>query len=403
MSSTEKRQKHQEMDQQNVTEFLRLLRRSIEQEKLTQFRLYNKRNKEKSVKQVLGRPILIKNVYNLSLIYRTETQDTTKNISRDEIVKTLHEHISEAFYNAEFTTDKYQYFLTIYPNGRTKFRHKTIAEKREVSLEHNKKKDRFITATGNEYLRLLDISSSTYEVRARAQDKFKQINKYVEIIHDILKRKELEDGAKIVDMGSGKGYLTFALYDYFQKYRNQTPHIKGIEMRKDLVDKCNSIAQECGYDQLTFEENMIQHVHLKEVDMLIALHACDTATDDAIHKGIRGDAKIIICAPCCHKQVRKRLHPKNILQEISNHGILKERQAEILTDTIRAMIMEAYGYKTRVFEFISTSHTPKNVLIVGIQDEKRSEPDQEIMKKVVELRELYGIVYHYLERKMEEK
>jgi hypothetical protein len=132
--------------------------------------------------------------------------------------------------------------------------------------------------------------------------------------------------------------------------------------------------------------------------MLIALHACDTATDDAILKGINANSKIIICAPCCHKQIRKRLNPLNILEKITSHGILKERQAEILTDTIRAMILEAYGYKTRVFEFISTSHTPKNVLIVGIQDEIRTSPDQEIMKEIVKLREMWGISFHYLER-----
>lgn len=388
------------MDQNNVNEFLRLLKRSIEHKTLAAIRLYNKRDKAASLKQVLGRPVLIKDQYNLSLTLRTDTQDTTKNTEASGVIDTVHKYLSSQFYNAEFTTDKYQYFLTIYPNGRTKFRHKTAAETKEVTLQHNKKKYRFIEAADNEYLRLLDISTSEYQVRARNQDKFKQINKYVEIIHDILKRKELEDGARIVDMGSGKGYLTFALYDYFQKYRNQTPHIKGIEMRKDLVEKCNSISEKCGYTQLSFEENMIQDVNLTEVDMLIALHACDTATDDAIQKGIRGNAKIIICAPCCHKQVRKRLHTKNILQEITNHGILKERQAEIITDTIRAMIMEAYGYKTRVFEFISTSHTPKNVLIVGIQDEKRTEPNQEILAKVKELRELYGVVYHYLERIM---
>ena len=223
---------------------------------------------------------------------------------------------------------------------------------------------------------------------------------YIEIIHDILKRKDLQDNASIIDIGSGKGYLTFALYDYFQKYRKQTPRITGIEMRPELVEKCNSIATSCGFEQLSFEQKMIHEVERDEMDMLIALHACDTATDDAISKGIRANAQIIICAPCCHKQVRKRLNPTNILSEITAHGILKERQAEVLTDTIRAMILEAYGYKTRVFEFISTSHTPKNVLIVGIQDEKRSIPDAEKVEEIRKLRELWGISFHHLERLM---
>ncbi len=382
----------------NLVEFQRLLSKSLTKGNFKSARLYSKRDKVAEVKQILGRPIMIKEAYHISLISRTDTQDTTKNYTPDEFVDLVGQQLVSAFFIAEFSTDQYNYFLTIYPNGKSKLRHKVIEEKQAISLDHNKEKERYIKAEENEYLKLLDITTSNYLVKNKAQDKFKQINKYIEIIHDILKRKDLEDGARIVDMGSGKGYLTFALYDYFQKYRKQTPHITGIEMRPELVEKCNDIASKCGFSKLDFEKKMIQEVDIKPMDMLIALHACDTATDDAIYKGIQADAQIIICAPCCHKQVRKRMNPTNILKKISSHGTLKERQAEILTDTIRAIVLEAYGYKTRVFEFISTSHTPKNVLIVGIQDEKRTSPDPEKLKEIEELKELWGISFQYLER-----
>lgn len=382
----------------NVLEFLRLLEKSVEKKSFRNGRLYNKRDKNGKIKQILGRPTIIKDAYHISIVERTDTQDTTKNMLPDDFIDFVGQAIFERFFIAEFETDKYQYFLTTYPNGKAKLRHKVINKTEEISLDHNKKKERFITAEENEYLKLLEISTSNYVVKNKAQDKFKQINKYVEIIHDILKRKDLDDGARIVDMGSGKGYLTFALYDYFQKFRKQTPVITGIEMREELVEKCNSIAAKCGFQSLDFKKQMIHKVDIEKMDMLIALHACDTATDDAIFKGIQAESQIIICAPCCHKQVRKRLNPTNRLDRITRHGILKERQAEILTDTIRAMILEAHGYKTRVFEFISTSHTPKNVLIVGILDDKVQKPDPEILAEIKALRELWGISFHYLER-----
>lgn len=386
------------METKNLMEFMRLLEKSLTKQNFKGARLYNKRNKDSKVNQLLGRPTIIKETYHISLISRTDKQDTTKNYTPKQFIDLVLEKLNENYYIAEFSTDKYNYFLTIYPNGKAKLRHKVVEEKQAISLDHNKKKERYIKAENNEYLKLLDITTSQYAVKNKAQDKFKQINKYIEIIHDILKRKDLEDGARIVDMGSGKGYLTFALYDYFQKYRKQTPFITGVEMRPELVEKCNTIASSCGFKQLSFEKKMIQEVDTASMDMLIALHACDTATDDAIYKGIQANAQIIICAPCCHKQVRKRLNPTNILEKITLHGILKERQAEILTDTIRAMILEAHGYKTRVFEFISTSHTPKNVLIVGIKEEEKEVADPEKMKEIKKLRELWGISFHYLER-----
>ncbi len=385
-------------DTKNVTEFVRLLVKSISKKTFQQARLYNKRNKAYAISQLRARPVKIKEGYKISVISRTDTQDFTKNYTEEEFIEHVKEQLTEHFFIAEFLTNQYKYFLTIYPNGKSKLRHKVSDQKTSLSLEHNAIKNRFIKAENNEYLRLLNITGANYTVKNKSQDKFKQINKYVEIIHDILKKKNLEDGAKIVDMGSGKGYLTFALYDYFQTYRKQTPLITGIEMRPELVNQCNEIAQKCGYDMLRFKCKMIQEVEDDAIDMLIALHACDTATDDAIFKGIKANAKIILCAPCCHKQVRKRMNPTNIMAKISEHGILKERQAEILTDTIRAMILEAHGYKTRVFEFISTSHTPKNVLIVGLQEESRKEPDLNKMKEIQTLKDMWGISFHYLER-----
>ncbi len=219
----------------------------------------------------------------------------------------------------------------------------------------------------------------------------------MEIIDGVLTNAEVKPGFSTVDMGSGKGYLTFALYDHLQT-KNIDAKVSGIELREDLVNKCNHIAGLSKYSGLHFHKGSIKDTLSENVDMLIALHACDTATDDAIYKGIKAGAGIIICAPCCHKQIRKQIAPTNSLKYITKHGILLERQAEMVTDTIRALLLEAHGYKTSVFDFIEEEHTPKNVLIVGIKRERSGQLYQENMDRVSSLKELFGIREHYLEK-----
>ena len=202
---------------------------------------------------------------------------------------------------------------------------------------------------------------------------------------------------RIVDMGSGKGYLTFALYDYLVNILNLQAKVTGVEIRENLIEICNEIAQNSKFENLHFEQGFIQGYELPKTDILIALHACDTATDEAIAKGIKADAQLIVCAPCCHKQIRKQIKDDSLLEPILNFGILKERQAEIVTDTIRALILESNGYKTKVFEFISMDHTGKNVMIVG--QKRREAVDAKIyLDKVEELKKQFGIEFHYLEK-----
>jgi len=199
-------------------------------------------------------------------------------------------------------------------------------------------------------------------------------------------------------MGSGKGYLTFALYDQLKNTLNYTPNVTGIELRQDLVSTCNDIAANAGFENLSFKEGNIETTPIDHPDILIALHACNTATDDAIAKGIHAKSKIIICSPCCHKQIRKQMKPTTEINSISQFGILKVRQAEIVTDTIRALILQAYGYKTNVMEFISTDHTPKNLLITAIKESDPAKPISKYIEEINALKNLFGIKEHHLER-----
>ncbi len=163
------------------------------------------------------------------------------------------------------------------------------------------------------------------------------------------------------------------------------------------MDACNEIAKKAEYDKLTFVKGSIEKTELSHIDILIALHACDTATDDAIYRGISANAQLIVVAPCCHKQIRKEFNVTNELSNVVKYGILKERQAEIITDSLRAMLMEAFGYKTKVFEFVSTEHTPKNLLIVGMKTTVTKKDKEQILSNVQKIKDIYGIDKHYLE------
>jgi hypothetical protein len=217
------------------------------------------------------------------------------------------------------------------------------------------------------------------------------------LLSPYLKAIDSKDKLYIADMGSGKGYLTFALYDYLMNNQSKAIEMTGVEFREGLVKESNRIAEKANFENLNFIQGTIEKAKIGKPDVLIALHACDTATDEAIFRGIQSEASLIVCAPCCHKQIRKEFNLTNELNNVVRHGILKERQAEIITDTLRAMIMELYGYKTNIFEFITTEHTPKNLMIVG---EKRAavSPDKErIEQEIQAIKNIYGIEKHYLE------
>jgi len=199
---------------------------------------------------------------------------------------------------------------------------------------------------------------------------------------------------KVIDMGSGKGYLTFALYEYLQQ-QNPKVKVQGVELRQDLVDKCNAVAKKSGYKGLSFVQGSIEDAKVSKVDMVIALHACDIATDMAIAKGVKAGAKYIAVAPCCHKQIRKAMgKTKTVLQPLIAYGILKERQAEMVTDTIRALLLQSEGYKTNVFEFIDLEHTAKNVMITGVLSGKKI---TKARREIADIKAEFGISEHYLE------
>ncbi len=380
-----------------IEELIDLITTAFKDHTIIKITIGNLREKKSYLKNIFIKPIFIKEHAMLSFVYRYTDKDVTKNFLLDDAITTIKKVLSSFFYNAElYTTTENIYYTQDAKTSKEKVVIK-ILEKAiaPVTTTHDKQKQRLLNSNAI-YLKELGITSAEGNVKAAMQHKYKQINRYVEIIDGIIKETPFAKGFTVVDMGSGKGYLTFALYDFLQQ-KNIPVKLNGIELRENLVIKCNAIAAQSKFDGLSFTQGSIQAINVSNVDMLIALHACDTATDDAIAKGIKAKATFIICAPCCHKQIRKLIAPNNVLKNIAKHGILLERQAEIITDTIRALILEAHGYKTKVFDFIEEENTPKNVLIVGKKNISSNVIYKENMEKVAALKTMFGIPHHYLE------
>jgi len=378
-------------------QFINLLKESIEQETLVRISLMNKKNSDDEIKKIAIKPVQLKKGLMLSFISRYPTNDITKNypihIGLAEIEMLLH----TSFEQAEVATVDADYFFSYPEKGKPRLKKKDRKEKIEATTEHDHQKKRLIKS-GKNYLVSLGVTNEKGAILKDKQAKYRQINKFIEIINPIIEKSKLDKNITVVDMGSGKGYLSFALYDHLKNNLDYQPQMTGIELRPDLVSICNDIAVNAGFENLSFKEGSIETTPIENPDILIALHACNTATDDAIAKGIQSKAKMIICSPCCHKQIRKQMAPTSKVSSISQFGILKERQAEIVTDTIRALILRAYGYKTNVMEFISTDHTPKNLLITAIKETDPSEPIQKHLEEIVSLKNLFGIEYHHLEK-----
>jgi tRNA A58 N-methylase Trm61 len=384
--------------QHNLQSFLQKISESFNRQQLIKITLGNKRDKSAALKNIFIKPVTIKNAEKLSFTYRHNTNDTFKNYDIRESLILIEKMLQTDFYNADLFTTQNDFHLSADKKETIKIITRPASlQIKDDAKQHDKQKKRVVDSTTALYLKELGVTTTEGMVKKDMQDKFKQINRYVEIIEGIIKDIDFEKNITVADMGSGKGYLTFALYDYLLNNLKLDAAVTGIELREDLVHKCNGIAAAAKYKNLVFKKGTIQDAALDSIDMLIALHACDTATDDAIYKGIKANAKVIICAPCCHKQIRKQMAPQNELKNITKHGILLERQAEIVTDTIRALILEAHGYKTKVFEFIATEHTPKNVLIVGTKSNKSEIAKQESLDKINGLKKLFHIKTHYLE------
>ncbi len=369
------------------------LANSVQNNEFVKLTLSKPIRKGDGLPNVYVRLIQLKGAAMFQFTYRYTTNDQVKNYNLNDAVEELEILLMDNFRAATLFTLSNDLLVFISKKKAVSYRLNAPSFKNKLPETHDKPKERI--AEGS-YLQYLGITDKNGKVIHKMADKYRQINKYLEIIEGLLKATKLPKHIKIVDMGSGKGYLTFALYDYLVNQKKYNATVTGIELRVSLVNYCNDIAQKCQFKNLDFVAQPIQEYKNNKIDILIALHACDTATDDAIFKGLSVNAELIITAPCCHKQIRQQV--KGIEQEspLLKYGIFKERQFEMVTDTIRALILEKNNYNTKVFEFISNEHTRKNVMLVGSKSSKKIDGTK-IDQKIDSLKEAYSIKNHYLE------
>lgn len=379
-----------------LDQFLAEVETAIADGTLVRLALRNGFGADETLKSIDIKPVSIRGELKLGFTLHHQTRDLIQNHppkgAIGQLRKLLEQDFRQGFLFAT-TAD-----LLYDTQGKSpKLTRMAPTSKGAATLEHDRAKKRLIPA-GKPYLEALGVTDAQGNVLKNSGDKFRQINRYVEILAPLLQAIPAERMRRILDMGAGKGYLTFAVADYVANTLKRETDVVGVEFRDDLVTLCNGIAERSQLEHLSFSAGSIENFDSTGADVLIALHACDTATDDAIAKGIAAESELIVVAPCCHKQIRREMETANHttdLDFVTRHGIFMEREAEMVTDAMRAMILEYYGYSTKVFEFIGTEHTPKNVLIVGQKTRRGRDAGQ--LKKLKDAKAYFGIRRHYLE------
>jgi SAM-dependent methyltransferase len=374
--------------------FLDALHASLRDGTFVKVTLGDPRGRDPLVKRVFARRVKLAEGEVLSLLYRQATKDVTKNFPFDSGVTLLIDLIGAEFRFAHLQTTTRSVRLEFREGRPALLREEvttTPAAAAAAAASHDQPKQRIIDAA-RPWLRELGVTASDGKVAKGMEAKFRQINRFVELVSHLLAEVPDTKAAPlhVVDMGCGKGYLTFGVCDWLRAQGWKEFSVRGIEARPDLVELCNRAAVAAGFGELKFEAGTIAEAPLQRVDLLIALHACDTATDDAIARGVAAGARFIIVSPCCHKEVRPQLTAPPVLAGALRHGILKEREAEFVTDALRAALLEWAGYDTKVLEFISTEHTSKNLMIAAV---KRARPLDRTAtaKRVRELAAFYGV------------
>ena len=382
---------------ENVDRFIESFRESLARGTFIKLTLGNYKGAGAHLQKIQVRLIETKKGNRLYFLYRGDSSDTAKNFAFDESVDLVRKLLGTDFYGAHLFTRENDSQLDIGKRS-TRLHSSKPTLKKQADLSHDREKHRWINQNAF-YLNALGITTADGKVHDRSQDKWRQINKFVEIIAGLVEKSDLADTKElnIVDMGSGKGYLTFAVYDYFKNVKGVEVEITGVEQRTELVDKCNEIAKASSFEVLKFVRGGIADIPVDDTDILIALHACNTATDDAIYKGTQTNASIIIVAPCCHQELRPQLRSPEMFRDVLKHGIMLERTAEFVTDALRSLLLERSGYQTKLLDFVPLEHTPKNLMIVGVRGSS-ADRTAEIDREIAEMKRFYSINEQHLEK-----
>jgi SAM-dependent methyltransferase len=358
-----------------------------------------------TAERITGRLVEIRAQPCLSLTLRHAAKDITKNLPVSEAGQWLGAELGAHYRSALLNTTTRDWQLSLESATEGKVVSHKPAFKEAPTRSHDKPKQSFLDAGAQDWLQALDVVEASGKVRASMADKHRQIHHYLEIFSHLARDCGWSSNKRwqelvLADMGCGKGYLTFALWHVLERVWKRPARIIGVETQLELVQKTSAIADSIGARNLSFVQGSIQSAPLPKLDALIALHACNTGTDDAIRRGIELNAQLIVVAPCCHKELRPQFGKPEPLAPVLRHGVMEERMSEWVTDGLRALFLEWAGYETKVFEFVSSEHTPKNLMISAI---RKTTPfaSAAAKERIVALKSFFGIQHHSLDPLLE--
>ena len=338
--------------------------------------LSNPKSKD-AVKKVKVRPIVKRD----SLMFQCEAfknnQVFHENYDQTEAANALYAYMQE-FRQMQLETKQFRYTVLVSKKGKVTVQRKQQSGcVKEVDLAHNRSK-KYILQEGVQvpFLQDLGVMTSEGKIVKTKFDKFRQINRFLEFIEDILPQLDKDKEVTILDFGCGKSYLTFAMYYYLHELKKYDVRIIGLDLKTEVIRHCNELAVKYGYEKLKFlEGNIADYTGVDEVDMVVTLHACDTATDFALDKAVGWNAKVILSVPCCQHELNQQIQ-SDVLAPILKYGLIKERMAALITDALRAEYLENCGYDAQILEFIDMEHTPKNILIRAVKAKKKDNKEK---------------------------
>jgi SAM-dependent methyltransferase len=355
----------------------------------------NSSDRERITKIKLRPVMLKKELFYQASEYRGQ-QIFHTNYRKKELLEKLPDWFEGLFRQAEIITKREKATLLVSKKGKATVIKKKVtdiitdssekgASSYDISLQHNKAKN-YILQEGNPLPFLIDLGVMTKEGRLvkSKSDKFRQINRFLEYIEDILPYLQKDKEITILDFGCGKSYLTFALYYYLKILKGYQINVIGLDLKSEVIEHCNQLSEKYGYDKLKFLEGDIASYHGNSgVDMVVTLHACDTATDYALLKAVSWGVQVILSVPCCQHELNKQIK-SDTLKPILKYGIIKERMAALITDALRAELLETKGYRVQLLEFIDMEHTPKNILIRAVKRGKADSRNKEVSRELMD-------------------
>lgn len=348
----------------------------ILQQQLVTATISQPRMKSNEVKRIKLKPILLKDVYHIQIEYQFERILKHENVPLEDFPERLALFFNEYRQaHIDFIDEKVQIQLS--KKNKVLWKSDKLVAPKQINLAHNRQKNYLLKEEQPyPFLIRLGVQSEEGKIKKQKYDKFKQINRFIEFIDDALAYLPKDRQVRILDFGSGKSYLTFALYHYLKVEKGLDIRVTGLDLKKEVIEECSKIASDLGYEQLEFLVGDINDYNNESnVDMVVTLHACDVATDMALARAVKWGARVILSVPCCQHELNRQLNTP-ALDIMLQHGLVRERFAALATDAIRAEILSLVGYEAQLLEFIDMENTPKNILIRAYHTGKKTSSEQ---------------------------